>query len=277
MGGGSYSSLSRTVRATSLGYDTKSAREIFTAATINSAMNPYGVQLREARDSIEHPESFAIILALDLTGSMGSVPHYLVREGLPKIMQTIIDGGILHPQLLFLGVGDHECDRAPLQVGQFESSDALLDKWLTDVYLEGGGGGNAGESYHLAWYFASKHTAIDCFEKRAKKGILFTIGDEPVLSNLSKDVIKKIMGDGQYEDYTAAQLLATAREKYNVYHIHNEDSRSGRGVAESWRVLMGNDNVLIAPRHQNIVGLISRTTIAVAQESAMPINITATM
>ena len=220
MGGGSYSYTSRTTRATAMGYDTKSTQEIFASRSINSAMNPFGLGVRESCDSIEHPNSLAIIIALDVTGSMGSIPHFLVKEGLPLIMDNIIKGGIADPQVLFLGIGDHECDKAPLQVGQFESSDALLDKWLTDIYLEGGGGGNGGESYLLAWYLAANHTKIDCFDKRGQKGILFTIGDEPTLKDIPSHYLKRIFGGTQYSNEVANELYDKAREKYDVYHIH---------------------------------------------------------
>jgi len=85
MGHGYYSSGHRMLRANSFGYYTKSANEIFSQRTINSSMNPHGVNIRESRDSNDHPNSLAIILALDVTGSMGSIPHHLVKEGLPKI------------------------------------------------------------------------------------------------------------------------------------------------------------------------------------------------
>ncbi len=219
MGMGCYSLDSRAVRSKARGYAERSAREIFSQRSINNAMDPHGIRLRESRDSQEHPESVAIILALDVTGSMGSIPHHLVREGLPKIMGRIIQSGTKDPQLLFLAVGDHECDRSPLQVGQFESSDELLDKWLTDVYLEGGGG-NMGESYLLAWYFAGFHTFIDCFEKRKQKGFLFTVGDEPTLPDIPAQALRNIMGDGQYETYAAATLLDRARASYHVFHLH---------------------------------------------------------
>ncbi len=258
MGSGSYSSSARSMRATSMGYDTKSASEIFTQRHINNAMNPHGITIRESRDSNEHPNSLAMILALDVTGSMGSVPHFLVKEGLPNIMESIIKGGIKDPQLLFLGIGDHECDRSPLQVGQFESSDALLDKWLTDVYLEGGGGGNEGESYLLAWYFAGKHTSIDCFEKRKEKGFLFTIGDEPVLDSIGASKLKSIMGEGQYQKFTALELLDVARKMYNVYHIHIKETGSGarQFVMDGWKQLMA-DNLVIAKRHTDVAQIIT--------------------
>lgn len=246
------------MRATALGYDTKSAQEIFTRKTINSAMNPFGVKVRESRDSAEHPNSVGIIIGLDVTGSMGSVPHYLVKTGLPNLMDSVIKGGLKDPQVLFLGIGDHECDQFPLQVGQFESSDELLDKWLTETYLEGGGGGNDGESYLLAWYFGAYHTSLDCQEKGRQKGILITIGDEPVLKSVPKGVLKDMMGDGQYEDFTAHQLLAKAREKYEVFHINISETASGarQFVIDGWKQIMGN-NLIVAKHHDDVAKLIA--------------------
>lgn len=268
MGGGSYSVTDRSVRATSSGYDTKSTAEIFQSKEINNAMNPYGVDIRESRDSEEHPSSLAIVLALDVTGSMGTVPHFLVKEGLPNIMDSIIKGGVMHPQVLFMGIGDHECDSSPLQVGQFESGDELLDKWLTDLYLEGGGGGNHGESYMLAWYFASQHTSIDCLEKRGNKGFLFTVGDEPVLEEVPATFLKKLMGEGQYETYSAEKLIEKASEKYNVYHIHIKQTSSGsrQHVIDGWKQLLS-DNLLIAERREDVASIIS--DIVTKQEEAI--------
>lgn len=260
MGFGSYSSDSRSLRASTLGYTTKSAHEIFKSKSINNAMNPSGIVVRESRDSAEHPNALPIIIALDVTGSMGSVPHNLVKDGLPTLVTNVIDNGQPDPQILFLAIGDHECDDSPLQVGQFESSDELLDKWLTDVYLEGGGGGNAGESYLLAWYFAAYHTETDAFSKRNQKGFLFTIGDEPTLKNVPKHVMENIMGEGQYENFTAASLLDKAREKYNVFHLHISETGAGsrRETVNGWKQLMG-ENLLVIQRHEDVASTIAKT------------------
>lgn len=279
MGGGTYSSSSKLERDVERGiatysvavesglagedYVPKTRADVFKRTSVNNAMSPFGINVRESCDSDEHPESLAIIIALDVTGSMGTVPHYLVQEGLPHIMDKIIESGIKDPQVLFLGIGDHECDTSPLQVGQFESSDELLDKWLTDVYLEGGGGGNMGESYSLAWYFAANHTAIDCFEKRNQKGILFTIGDEPCLPNIPKSAIKGIMGEGQFENFESSALLNAAREKYDVFHVHIRETSSGsrRDRIDHWRQLI-QDNLLIANRHEDVAEIISEAIVA---------------
>ena len=241
-----------------VGYSHRPAHEVFSQRQINNAMNPYGIAVRESRDSEDHPESIAIILGLDETGSMGSVPHFLVKEGLPHIMDKIIQGGVPHPQILFLGIGDHECDKAPLQVGQFESSDELLDKWLTDIFLEGRGGGNQGESYLLAWYFAAQHTALDCFEKRKKKGYCITIGDEPVLEKVPANFLKGMMGPGQYQDYTALELISKASEKYHVFHINIRETQSGgrQHIMDGWRQLLA-DNFKVAERKEDVAQIIS--------------------
>ena len=260
MGGGGYSVSSRHARAENEGYYTKSANETFSQRGIFHEMNPYGVTLRESRDSDEHPDAYPIIIALDVTGSMGQIPHELVRNGLPTIMSNIISSGIQHPQVLFLAIGDHECDRSPLQIGQFESSDEKLDYWLTNVYLEGGGGGNLGESYALAWLFASRYTETDSFAKRGRKGVLITIGDEPTLNDYSARMQKALFGDGQCSDATASSLLADACQSYHCFHLNTSFTMSGRrtNTVNKWRELMS-DHLLIAESIDEISAIISKT------------------
>lgn len=259
MGTSSYSTSERSSRAASAGYFTKSVEETFSqskAKTIHESMSPKGVKLREARDSEAHPNSVPILLGLDVTGSMGLIPAWLVKEGLPKTISSLIQHGIKDPQLLFTAIGDTECDRFPLQVGQFESGDLELDTWLTRTYLEKGGGSNSGESYLLAWYFAAYHTATDSFEKRKQKGFLFTTGDEPGLKSLPKNVIDKLMGDASsvQKGFTDTELLAAAQEKWHVYHLNVIHGGRGedRATVNYWKDLLG----------QNYIEVRDETTIA---------------
>ncbi|WP_281231530.1 hypothetical protein [Flavobacterium gelatinilyticum] len=259
MGGTRYDFGARESRAKKVGYASKSAGEIFTQNALRMAhesMNPNGVLFREARDSDVHPNTVPIILGLDVTGSMGHIPHELIKDGLPKLMGGIIQGGVPDPALLFLGIGDHECDRYPLQVGQFESGDEELDMWLTRTYIEGGGGGNAGESYLLAWYFAAFHTRTDAFEKRGQKGLLFTVGDEPGLKTLPASAIKEIMGQGQ-QTYTHLELLAEAQKRYDVYHISVLHSGQAINADVEWKELLG-QNCLSIEDHREIPNVIKK-------------------
>lgn len=272
MGYSSYSTANRMANATANSYYTTPVEQILKARTLQSAMSPMRLGIRESRDSEAHPNSVAIIFALDVTGSMLSVPQEMIRDGLPTLMSGIIQAGTPDPQLLFLGIGDHECDRAPLQVGQFESGDEELDKWLTQIYLEKGGGANDGESYLLAWYVAAFHTSIDCLEKRNEKGFLFTVGDEPVLNRLPASYLRTIFGEGQYKDWTAAELLEEAKKKYEVYHIHTRETGTGRrwGAENKWKALLG-QNLLVIENHVEIPGIVARTVLSKVGSTTTPL------
>lgn len=247
MGGTRYNLSDRSLRAKAAGYGSKAINDIFTQnkeRRAHESMNPNGVAFREARDSEVHPNSLPIILGLDVTGSMGHIPHELIKEGLPKLMGGIIEDGMPDAALLFMGIGDHECDGYPLQVGQFESGDKELDMWLTRTYIESGGGGNAGESYLLAWYFAAFHTKTDAFEKRNQKGLLFTVGDEPNLKTLPASAIKEIMGNGQ-QSYSDLELLAEARKKYDIFHISVLHSSRAESAEIGWKEVLGENCISV--------------------------------
>lgn len=229
----------------------------------SSLMSPFGVKYRESRDSDEHPESLSIAVFLDVTGSMGRIPEVLVREKLGSLMNTLITHGVEHPQILFGAIGDHVADRYPLQVGQFESGTNELDKWLTEIFIEGGGGGQNMESYLLGWLFCARHTSIDCFEKRGEKGFLFTIGDEASWDNVQKDYLKNIMGYNEASIVSDQQLLEEVQRSYHVFHIHiNEASyKDDPKVLGYWRKILG-ERLIVLDDYNAIAETIA-TTVAV--------------
>jgi hypothetical protein len=185
----------------------------------------------------------------------------MIKEGLPTLIGTLIQNGVPDVALMFGGIGDHTIDRAPLQISQFESGDAELDMWLTRSWLEGGGGGNEGESYLLAWYFSAFHTRTDAWDKRHKKGFLFTVGDEPCLENLPISAVKGLMGStavGQ-GNYTRAELLALAQEKNHVYHLFIV--HDGRRVDHAWRELLG-DHLIELTDYRDVSKKISEIVLA---------------
>ena len=68
-----------------------------------------------------------------------------------------------------LAIGDAVSDRAPLQVGQFESG-LEMDMWLTRIWLEGRGG-DLPESYTLAHWFGAHHTATDAWGSHSARHV----------------------------------------------------------------------------------------------------------
>lgn len=241
MGSGIYSFDRASARSTS--YRAQSREQIFSNRGLDPLMNIKG-KVRESCDSEEHPTSYPIIIGLDVTGSMGQVPENLIKEAFPEIMKAVMEKGIEHAQICFVGIGDHYTDDAPIQVGQFETSDELTEKWLKAIYIEGGGGGNNGESYQLAWYFAAYHTKTDSFEKRGIKGTLITIGDEPCHSSVQGSVLKQLFGEGEGEVLTS-QLLKDVQKKWDVYHINVNDYANERYHSDrKWRALIGGDRMV---------------------------------
>lgn len=250
MGGGStYSTNSRSLRAEEKGFakaftNPDQVFEQNKKREVHESMKPKGIILREARDSEAHPHDVPIILGLDVTGSMNHVPKHLIVDGLPKMMSRLLEKGI-DASLLFLPIGDHISDRAPIQVAQFERSDAELDMWLQRSWLEGNGGGNGGESYMLVWYVAAYIAKTDAWEKRKQKGFLFTVGDEPVHRSISGREITAIFGSniGEKENYTVEDLIAKARENWEVFHINVEDTSYGDSNVPRWKTILG-ENVI---------------------------------
>jgi hypothetical protein len=268
MGYGHYSDTAYRALATAKSYATKSREQIFVSQTIDPDMDPQNVIVRESRDSEEHPHTVAIIVGLDVTGSMGMVPESIVKKTLPDLMGTLLQAGVADPQVLFMGLGDFVYDYAPLQVGQFESSAELLDRWLTKVYLEGGGGGNNWESYNLAYLFAARHTAIDCWEKRQQKGFLFTMGDEPCASNIPADIIKRLTNAKQASTLSTEEILIEAQKLYHVYHFHiHHDSYSQTSTRkQGWNELLG-DNFILLEDYQQVPKAMADLVIAKINQS----------
>jgi len=213
---------------------------------IHELLNPHGVVVRESRDSDKHPESNAVIIGIDITGSQQRVPVVL-QEKLSKLMDSLIDRGYLpHPQIMISAIGDAQCDRAPFQVGQFESG-IEIDDDLGRLWIEGHGGGNGGESYALGMYFYARHTSIDCFEKRGRKGYCFIIGDEPT-HEISEYQLQKVFGDSlEGQELSVEDIIKELKEKYHLYFIIPTHTFHGRdpSIHEYWKNLVGPENVLV--------------------------------
>jgi hypothetical protein len=221
----------------------KSTSAIYKSREIHPDLDPQGVAMRESRDSTDNPNSTPIIVGLDVTGSMGILADTLAREGLGVLFSEILARKpVTDPHMMFMAIGDAYCDRAPLQVSQFEA-DARIIEQLTNIFLEGGGGGNNFESYNLPWYFAAQHTSVDSIEKRKKKGYLFTVGDECAPGPLTVDQIKRIIGDDITQDLPSKDILRMAEKMYHVFHVIVEEGSYARSqpdrVLSTWKELLG--------------------------------------
>lgn len=264
MGYGSYDGEAHKALTTSRAALPK--EEVFRETSLHPEMNPKGVKFRESRDSDTHPDSIGIIFALDETGSMGHIPPYLAQQELPHFMEVINEGGFVKdPQVLFMGIGDAVQSRreeSPLQVGQFESEAHLMDQWLTRIHLEGGGGNNSGESYDMAMYFAARHTSMDCWEKRGRKGYLFITGDEPPLRVVSAAAVRDRIGDDIRKDIPTRDIAEEAAKTFHVFYLIPDVGRA-RNCEAQWRPILG-DHTIVMETHEDTC-LVAATLIGLTE------------
>lgn len=242
----------------------KSQTQVFTSRSLKDAYDPKLVARRESRDSADNPFSTPIILASDVTGSMGMIANTLMQDGLNTLATAIYDRKpVTDPHIMAMAIGDAQTDRAPLQVTQFEADIRIADQ-MKDLWIEGGGGGNGGESYALAHLFAAHKISADGFEKRGRKGYLFTIGDEPVHQTITAAQARNVMGLALEGDISAAQAVALASRSWEVFHIVLSNEGDARhnldGVLASWHKVLPERTIQLAD-----VGALAETVVSIIQ------------
>ena len=212
---------------------------------VHDRLNPHGLKVRESRDSDAHPESNAVMVVLDVTGSMGRVVGD-IHGALPKLMGLLTRKNYLaDPQIMFSAVGDATCDSVPLQVGQFESGIEMEDD-LTHFFIEQGGGGQNTESYELMAYVGAYKTDIDCFNKRGRKGYCFFIGDELPYGVVKRREIERLLGQRVEADLPVKSVFEKLRQKYHVFYVLPQDASNGADstIIKYWSGLIGAEHVL---------------------------------
>lgn len=262
MGGSTYSHDSYTSSAVyssaRVGESTRSAASVAAAAKseIVSKLSPRfknkaGQIIRESRDSTEKPNSNAVAVFLDVTGSNYRHADKMIKN-LGALMASLTADGVLpDPHVLFGCLDDIRsvgADRV-LQVGQFEGGLETVSD-LTDLVLTKAGGANDTESYELAMHFMSVYASMDCVEKRGKKGYFFMVADEHIPKQLEARHWNSMMdlkeGDEHYlaQDMSMDAVIANLREKFEVFIIYPTENalyKSYPHFIQSWRDAFGQD------------------------------------
>lgn len=204
------------------------AQDMFKQRMIAPELDPKN-KMRECCDSSEHPNTIPVILGLDVTGSMGGAAVEVAKK--LNVVMTSLYEKVADVEFMIMGIGDLAYDNAPIQASQFES-DIRIAEQLDKIYFEGGGGGNSYESYTVAWYFGLRHTKLDCWN-RGRKGIIITMGDEPLNPYLPKRQIADATGDNLQGDVETKELYEEAIRKFDIYHLAVNDSQTSYRYHES--------------------------------------------
>lgn len=208
-------SRGRTVNASGHLDSKLTDQQIYLQKSLHPLLDPKGVT-RECCDSAEHPATIPVILALDVTGSMGRASAEVAKK-MNEVMTRLYDE-VKDVEFMVMGIGDLAYDRAPIQISQFES-DVRIAEQLDLIWMEHGGGGNLYESYTAAWYMGYYHCKLDCW-KRGKKGLIITMGDEPLNPYLPHEPLSRATGDALQEDVDTGKLYQQVLKNYDLYHLH---------------------------------------------------------
>ena len=245
MGAGSFTSTAYASYSHSCGksydYDTgRVSGQTFFSRHIDESLDPRKFTIRECVNSEEHPNTIPVILALDVTGSMGSACQE-TAEALGVIITNLYEK-YKDIEFCVMGIGDLAYDQAPIQMSQFES-DVRIAEALDKIWMEHGGGGNSYESYSAAWYMGLKRTKLDCWNQ-GRKGIIITMGDEPMNPYLPKEKLNASANAHEQDDIETDELYRAACEKFDIFHIAVDDGETDyyyhkNGIDKSFGQLLG--------------------------------------
>ena len=228
----------------------------------------------ESRDSAEHPESNAVLVGFDVTGSNIERARD-AQKALPKLM-NLLTNYLSDPQVAVAANDDfHYVGTSATQISDFES-DIRIDEHIRNIWLVGQGGGNDGESYNLLLYAAARKTVLDCFEKRGKKGYLFLYADEPIYSVenhrgdgseikpfVMKKEVKEVFGDVIEKDIPIADIIEEARKLYTVFVIW---PRGGFDHARKQFIELFGEEYVLDLQHPNLICELIGTTIGMCEK-----------
>ena len=189
----------------------------FKSIKIDQSLDPKNFNIRECCNNEEHPNTIPVILGLDVTGSMGDA--CMETANALGVIITNLYEKYKDIEFCIMGIGDLAYDDAPIQMSQFES-DVRIAEALDKLYMEYGGGGNGYESYTAAWYMGLYHTKLDCWEQ-SRKGIIITMGDEPLNPYLPIRKLRNCIGDNIVgeSNIETKDLYNKVSEKFDIFHI----------------------------------------------------------
>lgn len=202
----------------------------------------------ESRDSKEHPESNAVFVCFDVTGS--NIQNAIVaQKKLPNLM-ALLEQYLSDPQVLIAANDDIEAVGVnSIQISEFES-DNRIDEHIRNVWLTNDGGGNDGESYDLIMFAAATMTEIDCLEKRNRKGYFFMYADEPIRTHVQAAQVQRIFGVSCEGKLSISEVIKKLKAQYHVFVIWpNGGYKHARAQYEH---LFGKDSV-VTLQHPNLI------------------------
>lgn len=202
----------------------------------------------ESRDSAEHPNSNAVFVCFDVTGS-NYERAVEAQKKLPNLM-GLLTRYLPDPQVLIAANDDfHYVGKKSVQISDFES-DNRVDEHIRNILLLKQGGGNDGESYDLILYAAAYKTILDCMEKRNRKGYFFMYADEPIFTTTSKEHAREVFGDDLPQSVSIENTIAELKRLYHPFVLW---PHKGFGHARDQYVRLFGDECVVTLQQPRLI------------------------
>lgn len=224
-GGGSYYDRDTTdgYTRTTRGFSA-AAEQIMSKSELDPGLVPMGRTITSLARS-------PVVYTFDVTGSVDNLPK-IITDKMPLISGQIAQNCYLDdPELALGAIGDVECDRGPLQIGDFGKL-READAWLKRIWCERMGGNNQVEGYEFMAYYLSRY----CKMPNAVTPFCLMTGDEGVRPELSGELLEKHFG-GSQETIPTKRVFADLRKAFkdNVFLIHRYYKGGDAESLATWR------------------------------------------
>ncbi len=188
-----------------------------------------------------------LVSPFDVTGSMDTLPKIIVDKW-PMVVGQIYLNKYLEPSetaVSLSAIGDIQSDQGPIQICDF-SKLRSLDEWLSRIWCEGNGGGQAKESYEMnAYYYARM-----CKMPNAVTPIYACTGDEGFRENILARDLREHFG-GEHKDTDAWTVWNELKKTFkgNVYLIHRtyRSPEQNAWILKQWQRALGKEHVVDLP------------------------------
>lgn len=202
---------------------------------------------------------FPLVVALDVTGSMREYPKMifeklciLYNEALFFLPPEIKDSF----EISFCAIGDAYTDSYPLQVTDFAKAQEL-DTNIKMLFGEGGGGGQARETYELMAYYYTAHCKMPKASGNPRPMFIF-IGDEGYYGRVNRSQIQNLIGDNPETDLISMEIFDDLKTKFDVYmlRIPYEEPPQEQQIMKLWLDALGKDRVIMLQDPKRVVDTI---------------------
>jgi len=204
---------------------------------------------------------FPLVVAVDVTGSMKEFPK-IIFEKLCILYNEIM---LFLPEELkdsfeisFAAIGDAYSDQSPVQVTDFASGKEL-DLNIKSLYPEGGGGGQARETYELLAYYYARHcNLVEPLDQ--PRPLCIFVGDEGFYAKVNREHVRKYISteDKLKSDLISEDVFNVLKQKFNVYmlRIKYDNPDDEADIDSKWRKVLGDKHVIIMQDPKRIVDTI---------------------